>query len=256
MKSKPPATVVPLMTRASPSTAMRALALPPTVVFSHRAMEDMRILVALCDKEVGWLGVAKRVGREFWVREIFLPEQHVGSAHTTLTSEGLSHLMSELTKEGRASVLDNMFFWGHSHVCMEAVPSHQDDLQMEKLSRNAPWFIRAVLNRHGHMQVDIYLRDEGVSYLNVPWVVHAPVPQKRLAYWAERIGERVKLFEPAVRRGSRGLPPHLQPRRTAPPDLDEVIRDLLSRDQSISDEELEALTHEWEALTREPGKKP
>ncbi|MBI5793780.1 hypothetical protein HZA87_01695 [Candidatus Uhrbacteria bacterium] len=235
MKTKQGKPSVPLMMRATQATSMRALALPPTVIFAQRAMEDMRILVAICDKEVGWLGTAKRVDREFFVQEIFLPKQHAGSAHTTITTEGLGQLMDELTKAGRASVLDRMFFWGHSHADMVAEFSAQDDLQMDKLASHAPWFIRAVLNKRGHMQVDVYLRQEGMSYLNVPWIVHAPVQAKRLDYWQAQVASHVTHSEPRIHRVGKGLPLHLRSGRFAEFDGEE------SRHQAQTEAEWQAM---------------
>ncbi len=237
---KPPRAPIPLMTRASPSTTVRVLELPPTVYFANRAMEDMRILVALCPEEVGWLGTARRVGRTFYVDEIFLPKQHAGPAHTTITTEGLSQLMDELTRAGRAKLLDRMFFWGHSHANMPADFSGQDDLQMAKLSRHSPWFIRAVLNKYGDMKVDVFMREEGMAYLNVPWVVHAPVPKQRLAFWQERLALQMQ-SPPRRKHGQKGLPAHMVGRGEAELDSQEVSEGLDPPDEAQWEAALERL---------------
>ncbi|MBI4438143.1 hypothetical protein HY631_04295 [Candidatus Uhrbacteria bacterium] len=220
---------------------MRALALPPEVEFTQRAMEDMRILVEICDEEVGWLGTAKRLGRNFLVSEIFLPSQHVGLAHTTITSAGLEQLIDDLKQKGRPGALDSMLFWGHSHAGMEATPSQQDDRQMEKFTRRAPWFIRAVLNKRGHMQVDVYLCDEGMSYHNVSWSVRAPIPAKRLAYWQERVAACVQKVEPHMGR-MHGLPVHMR------------RRDGLDPKEEVDPAEPFPTQEEWEAALAKPGR--
>lgn len=151
----------------------------PTIFIAEQALKDMMILVGEAKTEVGWLGTVTRVGRDFLIEEIFIPQQEVSFGTTEMTIDGMAQLTRELIKrEDADEVCNNLKFWGHSHVNMAVEPSGTDDDQMDKFSYN-DFFIRAILNKKGEMKMWLYIYEYGMMIEDVPWMVHVDPSEER-----------------------------------------------------------------------------
>jgi len=144
---------------------------PPIVFVSPQALEDMGVIVAECDTEVGWLGTVEVTEeRNFVIREIFLPLQGAHGATTEINGEGFAAIAQELMqRENGVELLNSIRFWGHSHVNMGLLPSQQDEEQLSKLLQSTEdFFIAARANKSGGMRFDV-LYANGLQVDNAPW---------------------------------------------------------------------------------------
>ena len=119
----------------------------PRITISKRAFEDMLILVDEADKEISWLGTVRRVGNMFCIEDIFLAKQKVSGSSTEISTDGISELSMDIlqSRTDGVDIINNIRFWGHSHVCMPTLPSCQDDIQMKLFTDNGcEWFIRGI----------------------------------------------------------------------------------------------------------------
>jgi hypothetical protein len=109
----------------------------------------------------------------FYIDEIFVPEQEVTGVETDPTDEGQFKVMNELAEMGEEGMkkIERLRFWGHSHVYMGTSPSGTDEntpLNYERLG--LPWFIRGIFNKHGRAEFTVYLFEEGHRFVDAPWV--------------------------------------------------------------------------------------
>lgn len=157
----------------------------PKVFITPLALDKMYYYVDIGSKEVGWLGTAVQIGSNFLVEDVFLLKQKVHSTTTEITNDGLGDFTMEIiqTKPDKEAehIINNLRFWGHSHVNMGTSPSGQDDHQMELFrQRGNPWFIRAILNKQGRLEITVYDYRRGIKVTDAEWaVVHTPDPTIR-----------------------------------------------------------------------------
>lgn len=153
---------------------------PRAVLISREAYARMWHFVDIADDEVGWLGTVERLPNGgFLIEEVFLLDQEVSGASTEISEEGVALLAEELfTRPDGLELVNKLRFWGHSHVMMGTSPSSQDDKQMDMFRDNGcDWFIRAILNKRGRMEIDIYFFESGVMFKDVPWIIYQPIDQ-------------------------------------------------------------------------------
>lgn len=143
----------------------------PQIIISKQAYEKMWQYVDQCDVEIGWLGTVERIGFQFIIQDIFLPEQDVTAATTEITEDGLRGLANELlTRPDGVELWNKMLFWGHSHVTMGTTASSVDENQMDTFRKNdVPYFIRGIFNKHGRGQFDLFLYEQEIVIHDVPW---------------------------------------------------------------------------------------
>jgi hypothetical protein len=133
----------------------------------------MCLIVELAPQEVGWLGTVERMpSGNFYIDEIFVPEQDVTGTETDPTDEGQFRVMNELAEMGEEGMqkIEKLRFWGHSHVRMMTSPSGTDEntpLNYQRLG--LPWFIRGIFNKLGRAEFTVYLFEEGHRFIDVPW---------------------------------------------------------------------------------------
>lgn len=166
----------------------------PRLLVSRESYEDMFNIVDIVSDEVGWVGAVERVGRDFLLKEIFLPKQEAHATTCELTPEGLSELATELmsSREDGVEVANSLRFWGHSHHTMGTSPSEQDEDQLRELAGECgDYFIRAILNKAGRMEITIYLADIGVVVRDVEWELHEPIEVHRRERWKTEVEEKV-----------------------------------------------------------------
>jgi proteasome lid subunit RPN8/RPN11 len=145
----------------------------PTVYYTPEVHQKMHHIVAKCPKEVGWMGLVKKVtDTSYLIYEIFVPKQEVTSVETEIESDAMAELAMELMEAGHDT--SEMYAWYHSHVNMGVSPSGQDESQVEEFLDSCPVFIRGIINKRGDSKVDVYYPEHGICYTNVPTEVHLP----------------------------------------------------------------------------------
>jgi hypothetical protein len=146
----------------------------PRILISDHAYRRMCLIVECAHKEVGWLGTVERMeSGNFYIDEIFVPEQVVSGAETDPTDEGQYKVMNALAEMGEEGMkkIERLRFWGHSHVHMMTSPSSTDENTPLRYQRmGLSWFIRGIFNKHGRAEFTVYLFEEGHRFIDVPWV--------------------------------------------------------------------------------------
>jgi len=139
----------------------------PIVYIEPRAFQKMQQIVDECSLEVGWFcTVNKLANADYLIDEVYLPEQEVTGTETDIPADALEETYLAILAEGKDP--STMYAWFHSHVNMGVSPSGQDETQVETFLQTCPVFIRGIMNKQGHIKVDLYLRDEGIAYNAVP----------------------------------------------------------------------------------------
>lgn len=151
----------------------------PTIVITPEALATMHRYVDRCSTEVGWLGTAEwRDDSTILIDRVILFNQHVSGATTRITAEGLHEVAEELLAQGEEgeAILENLRFWGHSHVEMQCFPSSQDDRQMKDFEENgSPFFVRGIFNKNGDVKFDIYDYTRQIIFVDCRWEVLAEI---------------------------------------------------------------------------------
>lgn len=143
----------------------------------------MLLYVERAPLEVGWQGTAVRQGNDFIIDRVYLLKQTVSAATTDLSVQGRDELCMELLGQGAAGVeaVNNLRFWGHSHVRMEVEASGRDEATMREFEEGGlPWAIRGIFNKLGRGKFSLFLYEDGMRIDDVPWVVVDPVSGRTL----------------------------------------------------------------------------
>lgn len=144
----------------------------PVVYYTPFVWNVIWYLVNQCSMEVGWLGLVDKIGDDYIVTDIYVPEQTVSRTETDIESEAMSALALELLAEGKDP--NKLRYWGHSHVNMQVSPSSQDEKQLEEYLEHCDWFIRGIYNKRGDTKVDVYDRTNNVVHQVVKNGPHIP----------------------------------------------------------------------------------
>lgn len=166
--------------RRAPATKVEVIkSIGLMVGIQSEALMKMQVYTEECSDEIGWLGTAyyDKESNIMEIRDVFLFDQEVHATTTEITPEGLAEFAEELLLLGDEGIeiWNNLKVWGHSHVNMGVTPSAQDNSQMETFKDNGhDWFIRIITNKKGELKLDIYNYEEGLTYLDVPWVAISP----------------------------------------------------------------------------------
>lgn len=156
----------------------------PRVLISPIAYKRMQLYIELARKEVGWLGTITRLpDGDFLIDETFLLEQEVTPTETELSVEGQNALVNELLVKGDEGLeqVNQLRFWGHSHVRMGTSPSNTDERTMERWqTEGLPWAVRGIFNKLGRAEFTIYLYEQGYRICDAPWAVFDPATKRTL----------------------------------------------------------------------------
>lgn len=167
----------------------------PKVLFTRKAYYDMFQLVDIASEEVGWIGTVRVTGDgDYVIEEIFLPEQEAHSTTCEFSAEALAKWASETLRDRTdgVAVVDAFRFWGHSHHTMGTGPSQQDENQLFTMAQDCgDFFIRAILNKLGKIEVTLYLFEEGILIRDVAWDIYEEHSSKRRARWMAEIAAKV-----------------------------------------------------------------
>ena len=170
------------------------------ILFHPKAYEKIALIVAKGGSdEIGWLGYAEPLGQDFLVTDVFVPKQRVHSATTEIDEDGLAEHAMKLIEEGEVDKVNQIRFWGHSHVNMSVSPSGQDDSQMEVFSKNCDdFFIRCIANKKGEIDFSLYLFKEGLQIDHVSWRIFYPVEEDLTSIVEEEIKGNVSKIHTAT----------------------------------------------------------
>ncbi len=149
----------------------------PRVIVAAEAFRTMLLYVERAPLEVGWQGTAVRHGNDFIIDRVYLLKQTVSASTTDLTVQGRGELCMELLGQGAAGIeaVNNLRFWGHSHVRMAVEASGPDENTMREFEDDGlPWAIRGIFNKLGRGKFSLFLYKEGLRIDDVPWVVVDP----------------------------------------------------------------------------------
>lgn len=146
-----------------------------SVMITVEAYQKMRLYVEIAGKEVGWLGTVSLLEDDvFLIHDTFLLEQEVTAAETELSSEGQTRLVEDFLAEGEAGFdkINQLRFWGHSHVRMGTSPSYTDENTMRRfMDEGMEWYVRGIFNKLGRAEFTVYFFDMGLAFCDVPWCV-------------------------------------------------------------------------------------
>lgn len=144
---------------------------PPRVLIDADVYREMKALVSECDKEIGWLCLSRKVfGVGYEVYELIPVKQEITACTTDLNEKGLQEVYESFVANGRAEELNNIRFWGHSHVNMNPTPSGTDeDTFNEYINDCKDYFIRFILNKKGNYSLDLADYNEGLIYTDLKY---------------------------------------------------------------------------------------
>lgn len=142
------------------------------LLFDEETFLKMKLLIATCDKEVGWHCLARKVkpdegyDGQYEVYGIMVyPQEVTGTTVKTNKEEFDAWLYDRPDEE-----FSNLRFHGHSHVNMSTTPSGVDKTMYEDwlddLAQGIPnqFYIFSIWNKKGEHWVNIYDLDENVLY--------------------------------------------------------------------------------------------
>lgn len=163
----------------------------PSVWYTDKVWEKIRLLVDTCQKEVGWLGYVEKYSDDTYVVvEIYVPPQTVTAAETDIEADAMGDLAMKLLDEG----LDpsKLIYWGHSHVNMGVSPSGQDETQIEEFIEHCPIFIRGIYNKKGDAKVDVFDTNQMLIFQCVKNQVLSPLSLDEETEFLREIKDNVK----------------------------------------------------------------
>lgn len=142
---------------------------PPRILIDADVYREMKALVSECDKEIGWLCLSREVfGVGYEIYELIPVKQEITACTTDLNEKGLQEVYESFVANGRAEELNNIRFWGHSHVNMNPTPSGTDeDTFNEYISDCKDYFIRFIMNKKGNYSLDLAVYNEGLIYTDL-----------------------------------------------------------------------------------------
>lgn len=163
----------------------------PRVFYTAEVYDQIKFLIAHCEKEVGWLGLVETTGNDYLVTTIYVPEQEVHGAETDIDNDAMAALANEILDANEDP--SKLFYWGHSHVNMGVSPSGQDEQQVDEYLVNCPRFIRGIYNKKGDSKVDIFLREEGIVWQCCENRIYSPgIGEEQMAAFKKLIATNVK----------------------------------------------------------------
>lgn len=167
----------------------------PVIFMTEEVSEDIAAIVKLVSDEVGWYCCVKKIPdtENYMLYKTLVPAQEVNGATCELTAKGQSDMMVKMMEDGQDDLLNDMKFWGHSHINMGVSPSGQDDIQIRELCKNSEdFFIRGIFNKKGDFRIDIYDIENKMITRDARVEIVSERKNERENFWAGVIKENVK----------------------------------------------------------------
>lgn len=169
-----------------------------TVFFKPLAWFKMQALVAGCDKEIAWRGIAKRLeGDDYLIEDILCYPQLVTSVTVTTDDEEECNWFSNLTDDQ----LLNLRLQGHSHVNMGVSPSATDLSfynDVIKTLGDDDFYIFQIWNKKGDRTCKIYDCAKNIMFDTTDCSVQILLEDFNLAAWQKESLEMLKENKPAT----------------------------------------------------------
>ncbi len=151
----------------------------PRILISKTAYDIMYYIVSESPEEVSWLGKVQRQGMNFLIEEVYLFDQEVHSTQTALDPDSVGAFFAELAgRDDGVELVNNVRFWGHSHVNMGVTPSgsygpgnYGDLSQMHQFGESSDYFIMGIANKSGNFRFEIFFYDLGIKIEDVEWEI-------------------------------------------------------------------------------------
>lgn len=138
-----------------------------TVLFSTKAISKLMFLVMACEKEVGWHGNGKKLGKgKYLIDDIFLYPQEVTSATIEPDDKEYAEWQIKMCMEDEET-FESLCLHGHSHVNMSTFSSGTDkSLQNDIIEMIQPgdFYIFMIINKNFSVYYKIADREDGVIY--------------------------------------------------------------------------------------------
>lgn len=161
----------------------------PTIVMTNEGLEAIKHIVSIAPQEAQWFNTVEPIEYKQSPGEIFLhlstklyiPKQNTSAAQVdsngTMMMEFYNELKQDHTLDEVNNIISNMNCWSHSHHKMSPNPSHQDDLQFNKLVTLSQdqglkkWQIMLIFNKSNNFYSRVYNPHTGLIYEGVEIIV-------------------------------------------------------------------------------------
>lgn len=150
----------------------------PIIIFSQEAMMKQKAYVLNHNEEIGWLGFVKKNNNNYYVYDVALAPQETNYTTTEITETGLQEFMEELLEKDPDKI-NEVRFWGHSHVEMATIPSQQDEDMFESFYKTCEYFIRVIVNKKGDIDISLIDAKRNIRYDNIPWIEEIPQDEQK-----------------------------------------------------------------------------
>lgn len=166
----------------------------PTVYFTPVAWNKVLRIVAKSSGEVGWLGLVEQIDEDYMITDVFVPVQEVTGVTTDIEAAAHAALVFQLDQAGYD--VNQLLYWGHSHVNMSVSPSVTDEEQLAEYIEHmetATFFLRGIHNKRGEVKMDVFDVGNNVLHQRVdvrPWI--EPLTKEQLDDIDTQLAENVK----------------------------------------------------------------
>lgn len=134
------------------------------VHYTTNAWMKIQTLVQTFSSEIGWYGVAKKLGSgEYAIEDILVYPQKVTGVTVSQDDKPAAEWLNSLDDE----VFNNLRFHGHSHVDMTASPSGVDDKLYASILEQMEgemFYIFTIFNKKGDIFYKVYDLEENILY--------------------------------------------------------------------------------------------
>jgi hypothetical protein len=173
-----------------------------TILIDAKAYAKLRHWIKLASPdEVSCLGLVEEIRQDnriasLLVTDIFLVEQIVNHAETTLDDKAVADLLIQLSSQGID--ISSLKCWIHSHANLKVFWSETDD-QCCSVLANGTYSVSIVTNARGDIlaRIDVY-NPCHMTLDKVPTQVHYPIPDEMREFYAAEFQAKVKTSKPVA----------------------------------------------------------
>ncbi len=159
------------------------------------AYDKMRAYVDLCDYEIGWHGLIKKLdnNKGYMLTDVYLLKQEVNSGTCEIDEDAELEYFNGMTKEQQDEFMVINRLWGHSHNTMAAFASGQDDSQGREHAKDVDdFYIRLITNKKNEYYITIYDKEHNIEVTIDEVIVYDPINIDIRAQVKKEIEDKVK----------------------------------------------------------------